>query len=181
MAVASEPGMADMTDMLVLGRIIGPYSLRGWVKVHFFGDDADALGGMPQWWLAADADGNHWAPYELQQLKPHGKGTIAKFARVDDRDASEAIDGFYVAAPRAALPKTARNEYYWADLIGLEVVNTQGERLGQVASLMSCGAHEVLCVKDGEGHERLLPFVAQVVKHVDAAKREILVEWGADW
>lgn len=170
-------------DMVVLGRVVGPYSLGGWVKVHIFGDDSEALGDMPQWWLGAgaDADGQHWSPYELQQLKPHGKAMIAKFARVDDRNASEAIDGFYIAAPRKALPKTAKNEYYWADLVGLDVVNTLGERLGRVASLMSSGAHDVLCVKDDETRERLLPFVAQVVKGVDAAKREILVEWGADW
>jgi len=179
--------------MIVLGRIAGPYGLQGWVKLNAYGDDFDALGTMPQWWLGAAAEGEVWTPYALQDLKSHGKGWIVKFAGVDDRNGSEAITGSYIAAPREALPETAANEFYWADLVGLEVVNTQGERLGRVTKLLSSGAHEVLCVSDGEGgkmQERLLPFVAQVVKSVDTAngtkgtegtKGTIRVEWGADW
>lgn len=170
--------------MIVLGRVAGPYGLHGWVKLNAYGDDFDALGTMPRWWLATADEGEVWTPYALQDLKIHGKGWIVKFVGVDDRNASEAIDGRYIAAPRDALPKTAANEFYWADLVGLEVVNTQGERLGKVSKLLSSGAHEVLCVCDGEGkdmQERLLPFVAQVVKSVDTANGKIRVEWGADW
>ncbi len=179
MEVSSTP------DMVVFGRVSGPYSLHGWVKIHFFGDDWAALGEMPQWWLGsgseADAGASTWVAHELDQLKLHGKSMIAKLVQVSDRNAAEAIDGFYIAAPRTALPKTAANEYYWADLIGLDVVNVQDELLGQVVGLMSSGAHDVLSVKDGDGRERLLPFVAQVVKSVDAAQRQIRVEWGLDW
>lgn len=171
-------------DMIVLGRIVGPYGLRGWVKVHPFGDDVASLGEMRQWWLGADDHGRNWTPYVLQELKPHVKEWIVRFAQVDDRNAAEAIDGLYVAAPRSELPKTAANEYYWADLIGLAVVNTQGECLGKVTELLSSGAHDVLCVEQDDGgniRKRLLPFVAQVVKSVDSAKATICVEWGSDW
>lgn len=172
--------------MIVLGRIAGPYGLHGWVKLNAYGDDFDALGTMPRWWLGESAEGDVWSPYALSGLKVHGKGWIVKFAGVDDRNASEAIDGRYIAAPREALPKTAKDEFYWGDLVGLEVVNTQGERLGKVTGLLSSGAHEVLCVGGEEGpdeklQERLLPFVAQVVKSVDTANGTIRVEWGVDW
>lgn len=171
--------------MVVLGRIVGPYSLRGWLNVHFFGDDPEALGEMPQWWLGSNpealSDESAWQAFELQQLRPHGKGMIAKFGGIDDRTAAEAIDGFYIATPRSALPKTTQDEYYWADLVGLQVVNTQGEELGRLTSLMTAGAHEVLCIKDESGHERLLPFVAAVVKKVDIASGQMLVNWGSDW
>ena len=170
--------------MIVLGRIAGPYGLHGWVKLNAYGDDFDALGTMPEWWLGATADAESWVPHALQDLKLHGKGWIVKFVSVDDRNAAEAITGRYIGAAREDLPMTAADEYYWADLVGLEVVNVQGERLGRVTKLMSSGAHEVLCVCDGEGEkvqERLLPFVAQVVKSVDAASRSIRVDWGADW
>ena len=170
--------------MIVLGRLVGPHGLQGWLKIHPFGDDFDALGAMPQWWLGADAEGEVWTPYALHELKAQGKGLIVKFVGVDGRSAAEAMDGLYIAAPRAALPKTEADEYYWADLIGLDVVNASGERLGKVSGLLSSGAHEVLCVRDGAGEkasERLLPFVAQVVKKVDSANRTIHVEWGVDW
>ena len=171
--------------MIVLGRIIGPFGVHGWVKVHAFGDDPDAWSTMPQWWLSAkaDAEPGKWQPYALSEATLHGKGLVARLERVGDRSAAEAIAGLYVGAPREALPQTAADEYYWADLVGLDVVNTQGERLGKVSELLSSGANEVLCVRDGE-HERLLPFVAHVVKRVERLEGGggvISVDWGADW
>lgn len=180
-ASSASPATAALAHKVVLGRVTGPYGLHGWVKIHFFGDDVAALADMPCWWLSRDAESAVWHPQALRQLKPHGKGWIAKFDQVDDRNASEALDGFYIAAPRDALPNTAKNEYYWADLQGLQVRNVQGEGLGVVVDLMSCGAHDVLCVRGDAGHERLLPFVDHVVKEVDQIKREVLVDWGVDW
>ncbi len=197
-----SPPPAPGDDMIVLGRIVEPYSLHGWVKVHFFGDDPQALGEMPNWWLSPTADealptppknhtGNtaiataaapaNWQSYPLESLKPHGKGMIAKFATIDSRTAAEAIDGWYIAAPRSVLPATNKDEYYWADLIGATVTNNQGILLGKVTHLMSSGAHEVLCLRDQQGQERLLPFVAEVVRQVDTTRQTILVEWGIDW
>lgn len=182
-APASVAPEGAMPDMVILGRVNEAYSLRGWVRVRFFSDDAGAFGTMPRLWLGVPADEGkaQWQAHELSALKPHGKGTIAKFARIDDRTAAEAIEGCFIAAPRAALPETAKDEYYWADLIGLNVVNAEGARLGRVAELMRSGAHEVLCVRDEAGQERLLPFVAAVVRDVDSTLREIRVDWGADW
>ena len=170
--------------MIVLGRLVASYGLKGWLKLHPFGDDFEALGNMPQWWLGADADGEEWTPYALHAVRSQGKGLIVKFDGIDGRSAAEAMEGLYIAAPREALPNTAADEYYWADLIGLDVVNASGESLGKVSGLLSSGAHEVLCVQDSEGgktKERLLPFVAQVVKKVDRASKTIHVEWGVDW
>jgi 16S rRNA processing protein RimM len=170
--------------MIVLGRIAGAYGLHGWVKLQTYGDDFPALGEMSQWWLGIDGNGTDWQPLVLEASKAHGKGWIAKFAGIEERNAAQALDGKYIAAPRDELPKTDKDEYYWADLVGMDVVNLQGERLGQVTSLLSTGAHDVLCVHEGaEGakQERLLPFVAQVVKSVDTASRVIRVEWENDW
>lgn len=173
--------------MIVLGRIVSPYGVQGWVKLHPFGDDPAAWQEKPQWWLCADPDSGKWRPCLLQGMRMHGKGLIAKLEGVDDRNAAEALDGFFVGMPHEALPDTAKDEFYWADLVGLEVVNLQGESFGRVAELLSSGAHEILCVrcaKVGEADascERLLPFVAQVVRQVDVAQGVIRVEWGADW
>jgi 16S rRNA processing protein RimM len=170
--------------MIVLGRVVAPYGLRGWVKVRPLGDDPEAWLGMPQWWLGADVESNVWQPYPVEQFRHHGAAWIAKLGGVDDRAAAERVDGHFVAAPRDALPRTERDEYYWADLIGLTVANEQGVVLGKVDSLIETGAHQVLVVKDlssGEPRERLLPFVSQVVKSVDVGGGGIRVEWQADW
>jgi len=170
--------------MVVLGRVIAPFGVQGWLKLVALGDDPAAWRAMPAWWLGKDPDGTDWCRYELEGLKPHGKGLVAKLKGVDDRTAAEAIDGSYFAVPREMLPKPQKDEYYRADLIGLDVVNAQGVRLGQVAELIETGANEVLVVREGEGsamRERLLPFVAQVVNEVDVPNRVIRVDWEADW
>ena len=186
----------EVAQAVVLGRVVEPYGLQGWCKVHLFGGDAAELGGMPQWWLAPAETLQHeglmrgvaevaaaWRAYPLLDLRPHGKGMIARFVGVDDRTAAEAIHGHFIAVPRAQLPEPAQGEYYWADLIGATVINQSGEHLGVVSELMSSGAHEVLCVRAGCGQERLLPFVAAVVKSVDlaATPRQITVAWELDW
>ncbi|MEW5888609.1 MAG: ribosome maturation factor RimM [Pseudomonadota bacterium] len=164
--------------MIVLGRVTAPFGIRGWVKIHPFGDDPEMWSEMPQLWLGAD---DQWRPFDLKDLARHGKGLIAAFRGVEDRNTAGKLTGLLVGAPREVLPATDDNEYYWADLIGLEVVNCQGDSLGRVTGLMSSGAHEILCVRDGEDKKRLLPFVAAVVKNVDRAAGIIRVDWEADW
>jgi hypothetical protein len=84
-----------------------------------------------------------------------------------DRTAAEAMKGLLVGAPRDALPTTDEDEFYWADLVGLEVINAAGERLGKVAGLIETGANDVLRVVGDDGTERLLPFVSAVVLAVE--------------
>ncbi len=168
--------------MIVLGRIAAPYGVKGWVNLHPFGDDPAAWGEMPRWWLGRTPDADDWQPLALATLRMHGKGVIAKFDGVDDRTAAEKLEGMYFAAPRDRLPATGEDEFYWGDLIGLEVVNEANECLGKVASLIESGAHQVLVVKDdAAGKDRLLPFVADVVRDVATAAGRIRVAWGKDW
>jgi 16S rRNA processing protein RimM len=166
--------------MVVLGRVIAPFGVLGWVKLSPLGDDPTAWREMPALWLGRDPDGTEWRRYELEGLRPHGKGLVAKLRGVDDRAAAEAVDGSYFAVPREALPPPRDDEYYWADLIGLAVVNAQGVMLGTVAELIETGANDVLVVREGKT-ERLLPFIAKVVNEVDVPNRIIRVEWEADW
>lgn len=168
--------------MIVLGRIVAPFGIQGWLRIHPFGDDPEAWRKMSQWWLSADADApvEHWKAHDLESVKLHGDGVVAKLAGIDDRDASEALGNCYFGAPREALPPPVKDEYYWADLIGLEVVNLQDQPLGRVMSLIETGANEVLVVKDGM-RERLLPFVEHVVKSVDLSEGMIRADWGIDW
>jgi 16S rRNA processing protein RimM len=170
--------------MVVLGRIAAPYGVAGWVRLHAFGDDPDSWRRMARLWLHRDADGDDWQSYDLKGLRYHAKGWVAQLGGVDDRDTAEKLEGFFVGAPREALPETLPGEYYWSDLIGLRVENQHGEGLGRVCRLIESGANAVLVVGEGEGdkaQERLLPFVAAVVKDVDPVQGCIRVEWERDW
>ena len=134
---------------------------------------------MPVWWVGAE--GGPWREYDLKALKMHGEGLVVLLDGVPDRTVAEAMKGLLVGAPRAALPKTEEDEFYWADLVGLDVINTAGERLGQVVGLIETGANAVLRVVGDDGVERLLPFVSTVVQTVEREAGRIRVEWGSDW
>jgi 16S rRNA processing protein RimM len=166
-------------DIVVLGRLADPYGMQGWLRLYPFADDPLAWGRMPTWWVGKE--GGPWRECALKGLKVHGEGLVALLDGVPDRTAAEAMKGFLVGAPRAELPKTGEDEFYWADLIGLEVINTVGERLGKVAGLIETGANAVLRVVGDNGSERLLPFVAAVVLAVEKEAGLIRVEWGSDW
>jgi 16S rRNA processing protein RimM len=168
--------------VIVLGRIVAPFGIQGWVKIHPFGDDPLSWRMMPRWWVCPDDEGasENWRPLALRGCRMQGKSLVAAFTDVTDRDGAEALEGLYIGAPREALPATGTDEYYWADLVGLRVENRAGEALGTVSGLLSTGAHDVLQVADGED-ERLIPFVAAYVDGVDLDASLIRVDWQKDW
>lgn len=168
--------------MIVLGRIVAPFGIQGWVKIHPFGDDPLSWRTMSHWWLCADADAPEaqWKAYRLKACRAQGRSLVAAFDEIPDRNAAEAAEQMYIGAPREALPAPEENEYYWADLTGLAVQTLAGEALGTVAGLLETGAHAVLQVQDGD-EERLIPFVEAIVKDVDVPGGVIRVEWEKDW
>lgn len=168
--------------MIVLGRIHEAYGIQGWVRVQAFGDDPLSWRTMPQWWLSRDPDaaGEAWRPVGLRACRAQGKGIVAAFDTIEDRNGAEAIAGLYIGAPREALPAPGKDEFYWGDLVGMAVENTAGVALGIVEGLVSTGAHDVLQLRSGE-LERLIPFVAAYVLDVDLEGKRIRVDWEADW
>ena len=169
-------------SFVVLGKIVGAYGLQGWVRVHPFADDPQAWSRIPAWWLGQeDSPPKAWREVALKQSRLHLDALVVQLEGVSDRDAAEALKGTLVGAPREALPAASKDEYYWADLIGLEVVNTAGERLGRVDGLIETGANDVLRVVGENGNERLVPFVSAVVLAVEKEAGQIRVEWGSDW
>lgn len=134
---------------------------------------------MSSWWVGSE--GKPWQQTGLKQCRWHGGGLVALLEVCPDRSTAEAMRGQLVGAPREALPPAGKDEYYWADLIGLAVFNGRGECFGKVVGLLETGANDVLRVTDDEGHERLLPFVATVVLDVDLAAGRVLVDWELDW
>jgi 16S rRNA processing protein RimM len=168
--------------MIVLGRIIAPFGVRGWLRVHPFGDDPLKWQHMPRWWISPDVDAadENWRACVPEAVRMHSGKVVAKLVDVDDRSGAEVLAGCFVGAMRNELPSTGKDEYYWQDLIGLSVVNLQGESLGNVVTLLETGANDVLVVKDGD-RERLLPFIENVVKRVDMTEGMVHVDWDSDW
>ena len=159
-----------------MGRIIGPFGVRGWLKIKTFTEEADTLTDFPDWWLNT-ATG--WQKFELAEHELHSKGLVARLEKIADRTAAELLKGIDVAVPRSELPDTGEKKFYWADLVGLEVVNQQNVTLGKIESLLETGAHDVLVVK-GET-ERLIPNVEALIIEIDLAAKRMTVDWKQDY
>lgn len=159
-----------------MGRVAMPFGVQGWVKVRVFTHELDSLINYPVWQI--NENGN-WQSVKVLQANVHGQGLIAHFAGCHDRDAALRLKGCDIGIARSALPAAGVDEYYWADLIGLRVVNCQDEFLGTVAEVLTTGANDVLVVQ-GE-RQRLLPFVAQVIIEVNLKTKQINVAWEADF
>jgi len=168
--------------MMVLGRIVAPFGIKGWVRVAPMGDDPETWESMPRWWVSRDDQSpeEDWQTLTLKTCKIHGPGLVAAFDEVPDRNAAEALKGWFIGAPREAMPDPGADTYYWGDLIGLQVANQSGEYMGEVVGLLTTGAHDVLRVKEGDA-ERLIPFVAAYALEVNFEQRTITVDWQKDW
>ena len=169
-----------------MGRVIAPYGVKGWVKIHAYTEDRATLLDYAAWWIrpragSAEADGG-WREYVIEASREHGATLIAQLAGIGDREAAATLKGADIGVPRATLPAAEGNEIYYTDLVGLEVLNRQGVRLGIVAKVQDFGAHPVLCVRDeASAVERMIPFVAVYVDAVDVGKGRIDVDWQLDY
>jgi 16S rRNA processing protein RimM len=184
-------------DAVEVGRVVDAWGVKGWIKVQPFSVDAQALLGSRQWFLKSAQIQAAVRPTAMSaaalQLPPllhilsarrHGDLVIARTQELLDRGAAEALKGVRLFVPRASFPRTTDGEYYWVDLIGLAVVNRQGQAIGTVADLIDNGAQTVLRIVDegsSEPVERLIPFVALYINDVSLAQRRITVDWELDF
>ena len=186
-------------NMVVMGRIVAPYGVYGWLKVV---PDTEALDGLfdyDSWWLGK---GDRWREMVVEAAKIHNDVIVVKLEGINDRDAAFACKGQLVAVPRDQLPEPDENEYYWSDLIGLNVINKQGVEFGVITEVFETGANDVLVVKPNvankpegmaksdaksadagkdKSQERLIPFIADVVLTVDLQAKSMLVDWDEDF
>ncbi|HKS93324.1 MAG TPA: ribosome maturation factor RimM [Gammaproteobacteria bacterium] len=162
---------------VVLGSIAAPFGVKGWVKLQSWTEPRAKIIEYRRWLLER---GGAWREWRVAEGRAHGNGVIARLEGVTDRDQAATLTGMHIAVGREELPALQPGQYYWADLIGLEVRLEDGRSLGRVQGLMATGANDVLVVR-GE-RERLIPFLrGQVVKQVDSDAGLIRVDWDPDF
>lgn len=158
---------------LTMGRFGAPYGVRGWLKVHSHTAPPENLFAYSPWWVRL---AGQWVTVQVDDGKAHGKGLVAHVEGYDDPETARALVGAEIAVERGQFEPAGDGEYYWADLVGAEVVNLDGRTLGRVDHLFNNGAHDVMVVA-GE-RERLIPFVrGRYVTAVDVNGKRIVVDW----
>jgi len=209
-------GVVWPEDAVEVGRVVDAWGVKGGIKVMPFSSDPQALFCTKKWFLrpaevavgavvrpgasagavtkplsavaAAAQAARLNAPRFLQVTSAREQGDIvvATCEGLDNRNAAEALKGARVFVSRSAFPTPDDGEFYWIDLIGLDVSNPQGEALGRVVDLIDTGPNSVLRLEgeagaDGKPVERLIPFVSAYILSVSLADKRIVADWGLDY
>jgi 16S rRNA processing protein RimM len=170
--------MSHSSDTLVVGTIGAPYGVKGWVKITTFTHEQDGVFTYTPWLL-----GQENKEYVVDQWRTHNKGLVAKLVGVETRDDAESIKNLDISIKAQQLPQLAGDDFYWRELVGMQVVTEKGYSLGVVKELFETGANDVMLIKanlnDAFGQkERMVPYLLdQVVKQVDREAKTITVDW----
>lgn len=161
---------------LTLGLIGKTYGVQGWLKIYTYTQPEDSLLQYQPWYLISETDKEKSIIVELEKTKRHGNGFIVKFAGINSPEQARLLTGKKINVLRSQLPKLKKDEYYWFDLVGLTIINKNGQLLGKVIYLLETGSNDVLVIKGDK--EFAIPYlVGDVIKHIDLDKQEILVDW----
>ena len=161
-----------------MGRVLAPHGVQGWLKIRPFTGSPDGLFAHRSWRLAAE--GAAWRVFRVLEARVHGNLVLARLSGLGRREDAVAWRGAAVGVARDALPALASGETYLAEVLGLEVVNREGDVLGRVTGFVDTGAHPVLQVAR-ERAQLLIPLVPARVDAIDLAAGRIIVDWQADY
>ncbi|MBT5031165.1 MAG: 16S rRNA processing protein RimM [Proteobacteria bacterium] len=194
---------AEVADAIELGKVSGAWGVRGAVKVYSYTREREGIAKYTHWILKSahstenSTENSTERRYQVIQCRTQGQGVVATLKGVDSRDQAESLQGFGIWVPLQDLPVLPAGEYYWRQLIGLEVTTLEGVVLGKVDHLFETGANDVLVVQGeaakgealevvesgdpSEPVERLLPYIDQVVVEVDLNVNSMRVDWDPEF
>lgn len=166
---------------MTLGQIGSAQGVRGWVRVRSYTDPPESLFDHEHWVLCSPRGERR--PAVIEEAAPYQQGFRVKFEGVDDRDAAQALTGWTIEVAREEMPPLAEKEHYRDDLLGFEVVNLEGRRLGTVSYFVDLPTGQVMVSKD-EGvpgaREHWVPAVPKHLVSIDVVARRISVDWPAE-
>jgi len=175
--------MDGKNSEVLVGRVAGPFGVKGWVKVASFTQPPANILQYRPWQLRNAGNGTVDRVVDAPEGKVHGKGLVVRFDGISDRDAAETLKGLQITIARDCLPEPSDGSYYWADLEGMQVVTQEGQILGRIDHMLEAGAADVMvvCGDGGDKDRHLIPFLRdEVILKVDLAERVVVVNWNTD-
>jgi 16S rRNA processing protein RimM len=167
----------EQDGLFPAGHIIGVFGVKGQVKIYSHTSPRENIVNYSPWVIKhAGTTTSHKVSGGRQ-----GKNVIVWLEGIDSRELAMQLAGAEIFLHRSQLPSLDEGEFYWSQLEGLEVMNTNGEKLGSIDHMLETGANDVMVVQGGD-RERLIPYVMdEVVKRVDLEQSQVIVDWDADF
>lgn len=177
------------SDAIEVASVIDAWGVKGWLKLIPHSADPQALFSSSHWYLVPKADARRAQPpgtqVEVLELREHSNQLVALLAGITDRASAQKLRGTRVFLPRSGFPPPGKDEYYWVDLLGLQVVNRDRLALGTVVGMHPTGPHCALVLdftlEDGKTAQRMIPFVSAYIDSVSLEDRKIVVDWQPDY
>lgn len=165
-------------SFVTVGKITGPFGIKGGLLLHSYTDPQENIFNYHPWYLQK-SHGPELVEYA--DARPHGKGFVIQLVGITDRNQAEALGKPEIVITRDKLPALPPGQHYWDTLIGLTVTNTHGELLGKVAYLFETPGNDVLVVQGGN-KEHLIPYIQpQFIISVDIEAQAMVVDWDSDF
>ena len=163
-----------------VGYVQEAFGIKGWLKIHSFCRPKEQVLEYAAWELR---QGHSESTHQVDQGKVHGRGVVVHLAGIDTRTDAEALKHAEIWVSSAQLPELPAGEYYWYQLVGLDVKTVTGQALGKIERLVETGANDVLVVKgSADEAEVLIPYLpGEVVREVDLESKLMTVDWQLDF
>lgn len=160
--------------LVVMGRSAGSYGLKGEVKVTSFADD-------PEVFLRAEAvyfgpDPRRAKPRRMLAMRWHGGRLLMSLEGITTREQAAETGGAWIYIQAKDMPPPADDEFYWHEVLGAEVFDAAGRRLGKVHALTETNAHDMMVVRGDGGREALIPLIDGVMLEVDSTAGKVVVD-----
>jgi len=164
---------------VVMGRLGSRFGVQGWKYVTSFAASAADLFKYSVWQVQ---HGGVWQPMSVADYRSHGHGFVVKLVGCDSPEEARLYANNSIAILKTELP-TLAEDYYWSDLIGLTVITTTGIELGVIDYLLETGSNDVMVIKPKtkEQRQHILPYTDDVVKTVNLAEQQMLVDWDSQF
>lgn len=160
-------------NLFVLGEIVKTRGLRGCVKALSFLESQDVLDQLD--FVYVEAKSGKTSRYAIKKINPAGKFLFLELEGVSDVDAAGALVGSKLLMPRDLLSELQEDEYFWQDIIGLDVYSTDGRYLGKIESIFPTGSNDVYVCRGG-AKEILIPAIADAIERIDLQGHKIIVK-----
>lgn len=156
----------------MIGKINGLFGVQGWVKIFSHAHPRKNILSYQPWHIEVDGV---WTTLEIIKGRVQGKTIVAQLDGVNDREIARSYIGTELYIEKSQLPKLPEGEYYWDELTGIKVINTEGVVLGKITSMVDTGANSVMVVNGDKEH--WVPYIEPFLISIDMDKRQILVDW----
>lgn len=175
--VASNNDESGKEAPLIIGKLGAPFGTQGWIKVNSFTEPQENIFQYKPWQFYVNG---RWAVIPIKASRVHANPLIIQLENCLTPDAARLYTGVKIGVDATALLPLPQGEYYWSQLMGLQVFTPTGIPLGTVDHLMETGSNDVLVVIGDKTH--CIPYlVNQVVLEVDLAANKMIVDWDPEF